>query len=297
MGPDREIRRYALYGEGNHAILPEFVHIETIADRSSQHGWAIAPHSHPGIFQLLVLEAGQGELIGDAAAVTLAPFSVVVVPSGCVHAFRFSTDARGWVLSVADALLNDPRLASLVPAEATKGGTARQWQSPGDGAIARRLTWLMNDMAAEMSGSTDRALAAPTVAQLALVLVCATAGAPDGTPARRSGPDALVIRFKHLVNSRYREHWSVERYATDLATSAPTLTRACRTVLGRSPAEVVQDRVLLEAMRLLTYTAASISQIALTLGFADPAYFTRVFRTRTGATPSRFRDERRWLAG
>jgi AraC family transcriptional regulator, transcriptional activator of pobA len=66
-------------------------------------------------------------------------------------------------------------------------------------------------------------------------------------------------------------------------------------VLGHAPGEVVQQRLLLEAMRLLTYTASSIGQIAATLGFADPAYFARFFKARTGHTASSFRESRAWV--
>ena len=50
-------------------------------------------------------------------------------------------------------------------------------------------------------------------------------------------------------------------------------------------------------MRALTFTAAGVGQVAQDLGFADPDYFSRQFKARTGIEPSRFRRERAWLRG
>jgi AraC family transcriptional activator of pobA len=66
-------------------------------------------------------------------------------------------------------------------------------------------------------------------------------------------------------------------------------------VVQRAPGEVVRDRILLEAMRSLTYTSAGITQISDHLGFDDPAYFSRFFKQRVGMTASAFRRNNAWL--
>ena len=52
---------------------------------------------------------------------------------------------------------------------------------------------------------------------------------------------------------------------------------------------MTQDRLLLEACRKLTYLPASIASIAYELGFQDPAYFSRLFRSETGRSPQTYR--------
>ena len=68
---------------------------------------------------------------------------------------------------------------------------------------------------------------------------------------------------------------------------------AGRTVAGKSPFEVAQERLLLEARRKLIYIAAPVSLLAYELGFEDPAYFWRFFKRRTGMTPKEFRRRSR----
>ncbi|HWU02287.1 MAG TPA: helix-turn-helix domain-containing protein, partial [Novosphingobium sp.] len=179
-----------------------------------------------------------------------------------------------------------------------QGPAARHRQLPEDAAQAARLGWVLADLAAAPAGDGQGAIDPVAMAELALALALVDsllAGGGQLGGERVSRHEELVARFRRLVEVHFRQGWAVERYAASLATTAPTLTRACRGVLGRAPGEVVLDRLLLEAMRSLTYTSASVSQIAEALGFADPAYFARFFKARAGVTASAFRADRGWL--
>lgn len=293
MDRQATVSTHALYGEGPGPIAPEFVHIEPISERSSRFEWTIAPHSHPGIFQVLLLQSGGGLLASDGAEARLEPPALVVLPSGCVHAFRFDAGAEGWVLSLAADLPGDPRLAPVFDAAALSGP---RWVACEDGGAAR-LGWLLADLAASLAGDRSGPVPGRIAAEIALVLACARealeAGSTGEGPGR--GRAGLVQRFRQLVEARFRDGWSVAEYARALGASPPTLTRAVRAALGKPPGEVVLDRVLLEAMRCLTYTGAGVAQVADELGFADPAYFARFFKARTGMTATAFRRERAWL--
>jgi AraC-like DNA-binding protein len=62
-----------------------------------------------------------------------------------------------------------------------------------------------------------------------------------------------------------------------------------RDMLGRSAGEIIRDRVLLEAKRLLTNAAMTSAQIADELNFQDNSYFNRFFKKYEGVTPEEFR--------
>ncbi len=81
----------------------------------------------------------------------------------------------------------------------------------------------------------------------------------------------------------------MERYAKDLGVSVEQLNRSCRAAASRSPMRIVHDRLLSEARRSLIYTCMTVQEIGFSLGFADPAYFTRFFTQREGCSPSHFR--------
>lgn len=105
-------------------------------------------------------------------------------------------------------------------------------------------------------------------------------------------PDAtrrLVARYTALMEKEFRRGKGVGELACDLGVTATHLTRCCRETCGRSAIELLQDRRIFEARRLLSETDMAVGQIGASLGFASPAYFTRAFQHRTGLSPTAFR--------
>ncbi len=302
MTAPHAFKRCALYGETNAAIAAEFLHIEPISARSSRYEWTIAPHSHPGIFQIILLERGSARLSADNLETLLRPASLIAIPSGSIHSFAFAEDAEGWVLSIASALVNDNGIATLAP----DGGFIARGTTGVAPVLhhraAQRLGWLLHEIAKDFADRGGGHLSGATLAAVAMVLaLCGEVLEQDepprqltsGTEARR---EKLVQRFCNLVERHFRQSWKISRYAMELGTSAASLGRACQTVRGRSPGGMVLDRILLEAMRALTYSSASVNRIAQDLGFADAGYFARFFKARTGMSASAFRARREWFA-
>lgn len=284
--------RYALYGESGIALPPEFVHLERIFDRSSLHDWTITPHAHPHMLQLLLIEAGMAKVRGDAGFQSVAGPALILVPAACVHAFHFDPAVEGWVFSLAADLINDPRTTGLLAGFAHLQHTQAHALA-GNPACATRLGWLLADLAQQQRGG--QAAGAGLLAQVALILVTALEAVSQAkAPTRHQTHAPLVARFRTLIEAHYRDHWAVTAYAAALGTTASTLTRATRALTGQAPADLLHDRLLLEAKRNLAFTGASVAQIAYALGFADPAYFARFFKARSGQTASSFRRNLVW---
>jgi AraC family transcriptional regulator, transcriptional activator of pobA len=97
--------------------------------------------------------------------------------------------------------------------------------------------------------------------------------------------------FSRLVEIHFREKHSVSDYADLLAVSAKTLSNKFSRLHLAQPNEIIKDRILLEAKRLLTYSSMTVKEIAYDLGYEDPAYFNRLFANKTGDTPVAFRKK------
>ena len=100
-----------------------------------------------------------------------------------------------------------------------------------------------------------------------------------------------LIQFQELIDVYFREEKSIEFYAEKLHISASQLSKICRKYLQASPAQLIHQRCVLEAKRLLKSTDLSIKEIAYQLGFADAPYFTNFFKKNTGMNPSGFKTE------
>jgi len=95
----------------------------------------------------------------------------------------------------------------------------------------------------------------------------------------------LVRQFSELVEQHFRSHRRVRDYARMMHKSPKTLANAFRSARSRSPREIILERVVLEAKRLLHYTDRSVTRIGRDLGFDDPAHFSRLIKQRTGRAP------------
>ncbi len=276
-----KIQSYSLFGESKH--LPDVLHCETIADRSVLHDWELAPHRHARLHQVLLVKSGGGKVSLDDATFTLTAGSLVNIPPGHVHAFRFNRGTEGWVTTLADELLEnlfmgvgDVRLelarARVIQTDASlERVTAQIWQEFSAKSKARAL--VLRGLSAVLLGWVARAIA-------------------EGAPTEQAQSNSnLMHRFLELIELHYLEHWQVSDYAKALSVTPTHLSRVARTVAGHSALRMIEARIMREARRNLAYTHLGISSVAYSLGYADPAYFTRVFKRDAGVSPKEFRAQ------
>jgi AraC family transcriptional activator of pobA len=268
------IPSFALYGEDHWQSPPGFAHVETIAERSALHGWAIAPHRHDRAVQVLVVASGQAKVRLDGAMVTLAGPAFIVVPTGAVHAFRFSPATEGHVLTLSQEFAGRTRGDDDPLAAFLAGG--------GHGAIppeaARRVAWLAAELARLEHDPAAPDLLFESLAE-ALCRSLVTGGGSMG------GGDRRLALFRHLVETHLTEHRPLAFYASSIGLTVRTLTRLCQARLGHAPKDLIHRRLALEAQRMLRFSDASVTRIAAELGFADTAYFSRFYLRMTGLRP------------
>ncbi len=105
--------------------------------------------------------------------------------------------------------------------------------------------------------------------------------------------NAIVERFRKLVEREFRHRHRVAWYARELGVSPGHLGALCRATLRQGTSRLIRGRIALEAKRLLLYGDLTAAQVADRLGFDDPAYFARFFKREAGDAPTRFRASRR----
>lgn len=103
--------------------------------------------------------------------------------------------------------------------------------------------------------------------------------------------DKPFIKFLQLLDENYRQPLSVSFYAEKLFMSNRNLNLICHRILQKSVSEIILTRKLIEAKNLLMTTKKSIAEIGFELGYSEKAYFSNVFKKKTGQTPSDFRKE------
>jgi len=116
-------------------------------------------------------------------------------------------------------------------------------------------------------------------------------GASGADPAGGSSRRETFRRFRAEVERDYARTRRVEEYAERLQCAVRTLTRASLDVAGRTAKQVIDDRVALQAKRLLAATTLPVAEVGQRLGFAEPTNFGRFFQREVGCSPGSFRAE------
>jgi len=99
----------------------------------------------------------------------------------------------------------------------------------------------------------------------------------------------IIRQYNLLVESHYKKQHQVQFYASELHKSSKTLANLFALYNNKSPLAIIQERIIMEAKRLLIYTDKSAKEIAHELGFEDTAYFSNFFKKHTAHPPMDFR--------
>ncbi len=102
----------------------------------------------------------------------------------------------------------------------------------------------------------------------------------------------LFRHFNLLVEQHFKTEHRVQFYAGKLFKSPKTISNIFSRYSTKTPQQLIHERIVAEAMRLLYYSEKSMKEIAEYLGFDDPAHFSKFFKNHTGANPSDFK--RKW---
>ncbi len=281
---------YALYGESGEPATA-ILHIESIGSRSRLYNWEIHSHVHRGLHQVLWVRSGTADAMLDESRASNRGPVVLVIPPGVAHAFRFSHNADGYVLTLDAGLLIERDAHDAGDALQRLFAAPRTFRFEEGSSDAARLHPLFEALHAEQNSIDSADGPVPLWLARAIVwrLAHLSGREKPGRERASRGHQAVYTRWVVLLEAHYREHWPVRAYADQLGLSTERLNRMLRTETGHNAQALLHDRLLREAARQLVHVASPVSSLAFELGFDDPAYFCRFFKRCTGVSPREFR--------
>jgi AraC family transcriptional activator of pobA len=122
-----------------------------------------------------------------------------------------------------------------------------------------------------------------------LVLLWRNTTRPDELRGASAVSSAILQTFRQLVETHFRDRWTVARYASEMGVSPDRLHRICTRVLGTPPLRLIQARTAQEAEILLERSNRTLDQIAAYLGFRSTPQFSAFFKAETGHPPGAWR--------
>ena len=242
------------------------------------------PHRHD-YHELIWVAAGSGCHRIDGERIPARPGTVMLIGRGQVHVFEEARGLDATVIRFRDEVVLEGAPGWLL---AGRGGRV----VPVTDADGARLGTLAGMLRAELERPADSRSAEIARHLVSVALLWFERWYDATRTEAREADDAEVQlhrRFARLLETDFAAHHDARHYADALGVPAASLSRALTDVTGHGTKELILDRVMLEAARLLRYTERTVGEVAHRVGYGDQLYFSRAFKRRFGESPLAYR--------
>ncbi|MEZ4919885.1 MAG: helix-turn-helix domain-containing protein [Saprospiraceae bacterium] len=249
------------------------------------------PHRH-AFYQIALFTEGGGTHTIDFQNYEVKPHQVYYMSPGQIHSWDFEPGTDGFLVNFNEsfftAICHNPNFVQEFPLFNNISGEP---VNVLETECCSEIHGLLERMDMEFRSDVDfkQEFLRSLLLQL-LVLLSRNMPAQSQTPVSRH--QLTVLRnFERLIEQNFKEKRLPRDYAEMLFITPNHLNALSNSVAGKPAGELIRDRVILEAKRLLVNSDYTITQIADILSFEDNAYFTRFFKKYTGMAPELFRQE------
>jgi AraC family transcriptional regulator, transcriptional activator of pobA len=274
----------------NADLQVEVVPLHTLTVAKKEH--LITPH-RTNFYHIFLFENCQPTHFIDFKGIKIQPYSLLFIEKDRVHQFDQLLNYEGQVLIFTDDFFctneNDTKyIHSCILFNNLSDRPTLEIDKP----TFNEFLTICNKINDELSVPIDHLQ--HTILKNHLhnfLLLAEREKIKQGFTELQKGADLdYTLLFRDLLESNYTKLKGVKDYATLICISEKRLAQATRVVLGKAPKEMINDRIVLEAKRLLVHTNLSVKEIGQSLGFDDPAYFIRYFKKNTATTPIAFKE-------
>ena len=234
-------------------------------------------HVH-GFYEIIWFQSGSGSHYVDFNRYPISAGSIFFISPGQIHSFDTSHDQQGYVLKVCTELFDD--FANLSCAKVQEKDSAA-------------LEMLVRAMEAELKNEDSLAHkeALQALVKLFVIMVRRSYEGLSPSTINPQKPSYKAFQnFRKLIEENYCRLHAVKDYASLLGVSSKTLTLYAGEFSNYTPLELINNRIILEAKRLLRYSILSVKEIAFRLGFDDPSYFGKFFKRIVKQSPADYRE-------
>jgi AraC-like DNA-binding protein len=254
--------------------------------QSRQH-----PHRH-SFYHLVLFTKGTGAHTIDFVRFEVKPFQIYFMIPGQVHGWDFTSETDGYIIHFSadffrSFLLNTGYLDQFSFFSGISSQCVCQLPAPIQPEVIHIFKMLLQEAGNKQLLGMDM-----VCLRLLELFITVERSVTHTLPDNRQGHASILLRnFHQLIHQHYRTLRMPKDYAKLLYITPNHLNALCKELLDKTAGDIIRERVILEAKRLLTNAGMSILEIAYDLNFKDNSYFTRFFRSHEGITPDEFRKK------
>ena len=252
----------------------------------------IAPHRHENYYEIVWFTEGTGHHFVEFVAHEIKPNMLFFIGKTQIHAFDPKQDIKGHMLRFDESLLYPSPGNGMEPLEHS---IYKLDISPFHfltSEQAESFAVLVNQIRGELASPDTHRKKELLSYYLKIFLIEIERLAPPQNYLESERLELLTLfhEFTSLLELHFKEHYRVAEYADLMGMSTKRLTEICHKVAGAPTKKIIDERMVMEAKRLLSHSSLRIKEICYALGFDDPAYFSKFFKNATNMSPQAYRQ-------
>jgi len=265
--------------------------ISRFAPYLEQHKNLHAAHSH-SFYHLVLFTHGAGSHTIDFENFKVNPFQIYFMIPGQVHSWNFSGFTDGYIINFSESFFESFLLNARFPENLSFfSGDLNNAVIELPKEVQPNILRLFEDIIKETEKEYSLKEDMLRVLMIQLFILINRLTVATNQKGAASYNQILLKNFQKLIEVHYKDLKLPKDYAELLYVTPNHLNAICKDFLGRPAGEVIRNRTMLEAKRLLTIPKLNIAEIAYQLNFSDNSYFTKFFKKVEGLTPEEFRKK------
>jgi len=246
------------------------------------------PHRH-NFYEFLYIQSGEGKHEIDGISYYLKANTFHIISKGQVHQFLFAKEIEGYLIRFKDNILP----AVLSSKEGYYYNILHQISQHQDLTVEASdsvlVRVLLERMLEEYKRQSAKVIDLSLIQHLLYPLLILMHRYSTTSIKKQDYQQNQYIQFVNLLEEHYKHQHSLDFYAPKLGVTKRQLSIICQEKTGKTAKQLVNERILTEAKRLLKYTTLSLKEISDRLGFSTLAYFCLRFKKGVGQTPTEHR--------
>ena len=250
------------------------------------HHFTNLPHKND-FYLVVLITKGSGWHEVDFVRYTIEKGSVFMLQPGQMHYWELSSDIDGYVFFHTKTFFDEVYTTFKI----NHFPFFNSFYSNAEFSVSKdkleRLAILMKELITETQLPAYFSIQ-KIHALLNLVYIEFSRGFIQENSTIQSAYLNKLLSFENSIELNYKNEKSVQFYANKLNISSKHLNRIVKESLNKTSSDLIAERVILEAKRMLIQLKFNVTQIGYELGYQDKSYFVRFFKKQTGETPMNF---------
>lgn len=268
--------------------------MEAIFDEAG--GRSDTPHRHD-YYTVLFITKAKGYHFIDYKSYEFQDLQVHFVAPGQVHQVELKERPKGHVLTFSRDFLT---INAIPDSFISNINLFRPFgEAPPlllDQTTFDRLVRIISEMETCMPLELKYRIRALGASLQLFLIYCNNSSELNTSQLDEENASVCILRdFKNMVDHKYPDWHKVKDYASELHITSKHLSQTVKNITGKTAKELIQERLMLEAKRLLLHTGMSVKEIAYEVGFEEPLHFSGFFKKIEGDSPSNYRILKRPL--